>query len=254
MSFDLSSIKKSRQATAITMTITGPSKIGKTTTVAGLRNSIGILTEDGARHIDADVFPLCTSLTDVYACMQTLLTTDHDFEVVWLDSLDWLEPLLNTHVAKANNWQTIDSAGYGKGYVAVATEFKEGFLAGVNALRQKGMHVIMIAHDKVKRIESPIQDGFDAYQLKLHDRLGALTTEFCDVLAYANYKPITKQVDKGFGNKEVKAVATGERILHMNAHPAMPSGNRLGWQDIVLSTEALQQLLDSVKPPVKKGK
>lgn len=254
MAFDLNSIKKSRVATAVTMTLTGPSKIGKTTTVANLRNSIGILTEDGARHVDGTVFPLATSLQDVYDAMKTLLIETHDYEVVWLDSLDWLEPLLNAHVCKQNNWSSIEAAGYGKGYVAAAAEYKEGFLAGVNALRQRGLHVILLAHDKIKPVDSPVTDKFDAFTIKINDKLAALTTEFCDVLAYANYKPILKQVDTGFGNKELKAVNSGERILHLQAHPAMPSGNRLGWSDVPLSTEALQQLLDAVKPPINEKK
>lgn len=247
MAFDLASIRSSRAPTTITMALTGPSKIGKTTTVSQLRNSIGILCEDGARHLDANVFPLCTTLADVYEAISTLLREPHHYETVWLDSLDWLEPLLHAHVCKANNWANIESAGYGKGYMATALEYKEGFLAGINALRAKGMHVILIAHDKIKRVDSPLNDGFDAFQLKLHDRLASLTTEFCDVMGYCNYKPIIKSVDAGFGNKENKAVATGERILHLTAHPAMPSGNRLGWTDIPLSAQALQQLLDSTK-------
>jgi hypothetical protein len=144
MAFNLSSIQRTKRARAPKIVVAGPGKIGKTTFAASAPNAIGILTEDGADAVDASAFPLCQSLDDVYSAMQTLLTEDHDFQSVFLDSLDWLEPMLHAHVCAANKWANIESPGYGKGYIAAADEWRN-LLAGFDALRaEKNMAVILI--------------------------------------------------------------------------------------------------------------
>lgn len=243
MAFDLKSITKTKRLRAPKIVIAGPGKIGKTTFAASAPGSIGILTEDGADAVDTSAFPLAETLSDVYSSIATLLNEKHDFHTVFLDSLDWLEPMLHAHVCTANKWASIESPGYGKGYIAAADEWRN-LLAGFEALRaQKNMAVILIAHDKIKRFESPLHDGYDQYVLKLHDRAAALVQEWADVIGWANYRVLTTQSESGFGNKETKARTTGERILHVEPHPAHMGGNRFGLKNMPLSWEAFSAAL-----------
>ncbi len=238
MSFNLASITKTKRATAPKIVIGGPGKIGKTTFAAAAPNAIGILTEDGASAVDVSAFPLCKSLDDVYSAIGTLLNEEHDFSSVFLDSLDWCEPLLHDYICKKNGWASVETPGFGKGYVAAAEEWRT-LLSGFEELRsKKGMAVILIAHDKVKRFESPLHEGYDQYVLKLHDRASAIVAEWADVLGWAGYKVLTKAADAGFGNKETKAITTGERILHVEPHPAHFGGNRFGLKNMPLSWDA----------------
>jgi len=203
--FDLKSISKTRRVRAPKIVIVGQGKIGKTTFAAMAPKAIGILTEDGADAVDANAFPLATSLADVYSAVATLINQDHDFQTLFIDSLDWLEPLVQDHVCKANNWKNIEQPGFGKGYIAAAEEWRN-LLSGLEVLRaDKGMGIILIAHDKIKRIEDPLTEGFDSHVLKLHDRAGALVQEWADVIGYAGYRIFTNKIDAGFGNKETKA-------------------------------------------------
>lgn len=243
MSFDLNSIKKTKRIRAPKMVIAGPGKIGKTTFAASAPKSIGILTEDGADDVDAMAFPQCKTLNDVYSAIGTLYNETHDFETVWLDSLDWLEPMLHAHVCEANNWKNIEAPGYGKGYIAAADEWRN-LLAGFEALRNdKNMGVILIAHDKIKHFESPLHDGYDTYTLKLNDRATAIIQEWADVLGFANYAIMTKSAEAGFGQKETKALTTGERILHVEPHPAHFGGNRFGLKNMRLDWETFSHAL-----------
>ena len=243
MAFDLSSISRTKRMRAPKIVIAGPGKIGKTTFASQAPNAVGILTEDGADAVDASAFPLCSSLSDVYAAIGTLLKDKHDFESVFLDSLDWLEPLLHQHVCEANKWASIEAPGYGKGYIAAAEEWRT-LLSGLEALRaQRNMAIILIAHDKIKRFESPLHEGYDQYTLKLHDRAGALVQEWADVIGWANYRVMTTQSDAGYGNKETKARTTGERILHVEPHPAHMGGNRFGLKNMPLSWESFAAAL-----------
>ena len=243
MAFDLSSIRRTKRLRAPKVVIAGPGKIGKTTFAATAPNAIGILTEDGADNVDAAAFPLATSLAEVYQAIGTLLKEEHDYQTVFIDSLDWLEPLVHQHVCAANKWASIEAAGYGKGYIAAADEWRT-LLNGLEELRaQRNMAVILIAHDKIKRFESPLHDGYDQYVLKLHDRAAALVQEWADVIGWANYKITTVESDAGYGNKEVKARTTGQRVLHVEPHPAHMGGNRFGLKNMPLDWEAFAAAL-----------
>jgi len=241
--FDISTVKKTKKAKAPKIVLAGPGKIGKTTFAASAPQAVGILTEDGAHHVDANAFPVCSTLAEVYECVSTLLNEKHEFKTVFLDSLDWLEPMLHQKVCKENNWDSIESPGYGKGYVAALEEWRV-LLSGFDALRdQRGMTVILIAHDKIRHIENPMNEGYDAYSLKLHDKASALVVEWADIVGFANHKVLTKTSDAGFGQKETKAVSTGERVLYLEPHAAHCAGNRLGLKNTTLSWAALADQL-----------
>jgi hypothetical protein len=245
MAFDLGSISKTKRMEAPKILLAGEPKIGKSTFAAMAPNSIGILTEDGMSGIDADAFPIAQSLDDIYSAIGTLLNDDHKFENVFLDSLDWCEPLIQAHVCKANGWKDIETPGFGKGYVAAAAEWKN-LLDGLEALRrERGMGVILICHVKQQRIESPTHEGYDAWVLKLHNRASALVEEWADIVGFAAHRIAIKKTDAGFGNKETKALKTGERMLYLEAHPAYPSGNRFGLEDCPLSWDAFSEQLSA---------
>lgn len=247
MSFDLKSISKTRRVRAPKVVVVGTGKIGKTTFAAMAPNAIGILTEDGADAVDAQAFPLASSLAEVYAAIDTLINQDHKFQTLFIDSLDWLEPIIQDYVCKQNNWKNIEQPGFGKGYVAAAEEWRN-LLSGLEVLRAaKGMGIILIAHDKIKRIEDPLTEGYDSHVLKLHDRAAALVSEWADVIGYAGYRIFTSKTDAGFGNKETKATTTGERILHVEPHPAHCGGNRFGLSNMPLDWVAFQDALTTAQ-------
>lgn len=247
MAFNLSSISRTKRMRAPKMVIVGQGKIGKTTFAASAPHSIGILTEQGADAVDAQAFPVAQSLDDVYEAIDTLLTEKHDFKYVWLDSLDWLEPLVHQYVCKKNKWESIESPGYGKGYIAAAEEWRT-LLSGLDALRDvRELGVILVAHDKIKHIESPLTEGYDTFAIKLHDKATALVVEWADVIGYAGYKIMTRSSDAGFGNKTVKAITTGDRILHVEPHPGHCGGNRFSLEDMPLDWEHFEVALKAAQ-------
>lgn len=249
MAINLASISRTRRVRAPKIVLCGAGKIGKSTFAASAPHSVGILTEQGMDAIDSVAFPVATSLTDVYDAIRTLIDDQHHFQSVYVDSLDWLEPLLHAHVCAANGWATIEAPGYGKGYIAAGEEWRN-LLAGLDALREeRGMGVILIAHDKIKRIEDPLTEGYDSHVLKLHDRASAMVSEWADVIGYAGYRIFTTKTDAGFGAKETKASTTGERVLHVEAHPAHCGGNRFGLQNMPLSWDAFAAALAAAQGP-----
>jgi hypothetical protein len=249
MAINLKQISRTRRLESPKVLIAGEAKIGKSSFAASAPNAIGIITENGLAGIDAQAFPLAEKLEDVYDAIGVLLNDEHDYQTVFIDSLDWLEPLLHNYVCRQNKWDSIESPGYGRGYVTAAAEWRN-LLDGLEALRQqRGMGVILISHVKQKRIESPTHEGYDAWVLRVHDRAAGLVTDWADVIGFAAHKIAVKKVEGAFGNKETKAVSLAQRILYLEPHPAYPSGTRFGLKDCPLSWEAFSAQLAALTNP-----
>ena len=247
MAISLSSISKTRRIRAPKIVIGGAGKIGKTTFAASAPNSIGILTEAGADAVDSQAFPLVTTFSEVLECIEVLKKDVHNFDAVFIDSLDWLEPMIQDHVCIANKWENIEQPGYGKGYVAAAGEWRK-LLLSLDQLRDaKEMAIILIAHDKIKTFSSPLHDSYDTYVLKLHDRANSLVMEWADILGWASYRIITRTVEGAFNQKEVKAKTTGDRILHVEGNPAHFGGNRFGLKNGPLDWQLFADQLGAVQ-------
>lgn len=252
MAFDLSSITRGKRLRAPKVVIYGPPKIGKSTFAASAANAIGIITEEGLDNIDVASFPIAKTYEDVMQALTTLYNEAHEFQTAFIDSLDWLEPLILAKVCKDNNVGNIENIAYGKGYI-FADDLWKNFFAGLDALRNnKNMTIICIAHEQVTKVKNPsLAEDYDAFSLKLNKRATALVNEWADIIGFANHEVYTRQVNPDNKlNKDVKATTSGVRKLHMNPHPAYAAGNRYGLADIPLSWSAFQQeLTAAMKAP-----
>lgn len=200
--------------------IHGVAGVGKTTFAAEANNPVFVQTEDGLGTIPAANFPLARTFEEVLESLASLYTEDHDFKTVVIDSVDWLEPLVWGKACRDNGWGSIEDAGYGKGYVAALTLWRQ-YIDGLNALRDdRGMTVVQIAHTDIKRFDSPEHDPYDRYVIKLHTRAAALMQEHSDIVLFANYRISTVKADVGFNKKVNRAMGSGERVIHTAERPA----------------------------------
>ena len=241
MAFDLSSITRGKRLRAPKVVIYGPPKIGKSTFAATSPNAIGILTEEGLDNIDVAAFPLCKTYADALSAIDTLHKSEHEFQSVFVDSLDWLEPLILGKVCGDNGVENIEKIGYGKGYI-MADDLWRQFFAALDTLRNdRNMTVICIAHEQINKVRNPtLSEDYDAYSLKLNKRAVAIISEWADIIGFCAHEVMTRQVDSGFQQKETKAITTGARKLHVNPHPAYVAGNRYGMGDCMLNWAAFQ--------------
>lgn len=217
----------------------GVAGVGKTQLGQAAPAPIFLQTEDS--QVDVPTFGLLRSYDQVVEAMQSLLTEDHDFKTVVLDSLDWLEPMVWAATCAQHKWADIETPGFGKGYIA-AVEMWRGLLEGFQALRdERGMTTILIAHSEIKRFDSPETDPYDRYQPKLQKAASALIQERCDAVLFAQYRITTIKSDAGgFGKKAVRGVGAGDRLLYTAERPAFLAKNRFGLPDsIPLDWDAL---------------
>ena len=190
--------------------IFGPEGIGKSTLAAQFPAPVFLDTEGGTHHLDVARLPAPKSWDDVTKAVTALATEPHEFKTLVLDTVDWLEKLLIEHVCKQANKASIEDFGYGKGYVVLAEEFTK-FLASLEPLLRRGMHVLLLAHTRIVKFEQPDAAGaYDRYELKLSKQVGPLVKEWCDVLLFGNY--FTKVAENDQGRK--RGVGGRERKLY----------------------------------------
>jgi hypothetical protein len=241
MAFDLKSIRKNDAMAAPRIMVYGVEGIGKSTFGAGSPNPIYILTEDGLGSLKVDHFPLATSFQDVMDAISTLYKENNAFETVIIDSLDWLEAIIQREIEQKYDAKDL---AYGKGSLIAAEKWRE-ILDGLNALRNdKGMAVILIAHTTIKRFDSPEVEPYDRYQPKLQERSNAVVREWADAVLFANYKTIVKKDDVGFNQTNNRGISTGERLLFTSERPAYMAKNRYNMpESIPLSWDAFAEAI-----------
>ena len=224
MAFDINSISKGKALKAPRIVLYAGHGIGKSTFASSAPNPIFIQTEDGLGSIDTSSFPLATSSAQVMEAIKTLYTEDHDFKTVVLDSADWLENIMQSEIEAKFDAKDL---AYGKGTMILADQWR-GVLDGLNALRNdRNMTIIIIAHQEIKRFESPVSEPYDRYQPKLQSRSSAVVQEWADCVFFANYKTIIKKTEgEGFNKDHVRGISTGERILYTQEQPSHLAKNR----------------------------
>ena len=228
MALSLSNLVRRRSDKPPRIVIYGVPGIGKTSLAAEFPDPIFIQTEEGAGNLELTTFAAepFTTFGQIDEAIELLLTGDHEFRTVVVDSLDWLEPIVWAETCRGNKWQSIEEPGFGKGY-AIADVTWRYLLGRLGMLRdQRGMTLILLAHEEVKTFADPERDSYDRYRLRLHKRAAEMVVENADVVGFMNYVTTIKREKSGFGKETAKASSAGQRVLHLTERPAFTAKNR----------------------------
>ncbi|GJM43883.1 MAG: hypothetical protein DHS20C21_07250 [Gemmatimonadota bacterium] len=101
--------------------IYGPSKIGKSTWAAQIKDALFLATEPGLNALEVFQVPI-RSWSDLLAVCAELERGDHPFRVIVIDTIDNLHRLAADHVRDRLSVQHEADAGYGKGFGLINDE------------------------------------------------------------------------------------------------------------------------------------
>jgi AAA domain len=245
MSLVLSNIKPTKAILPPRIVLYSTPKLGKTTLAASIQNNLLLDVEGGSGAVSVarvereklDTFP------NFMGILKLIYEQKHEFTTLTIDSIDWLEEIIFKQAANEHGKSTIADVGYGAGYVTALNLWRQ-VLQGLDMLREeRGMTILLIAHEVIKRYDNPMVDSYDRYSLKLHDKTVGLIKEWCDLLAFGNNEVFVKSENVGF-KTTINRGKAGERILHTVESPSFIAGNRYGLPpEISFSWEALSDAL-----------
>jgi len=211
----------------------GTHGIGKSTWASKAPSPIFVPTEDGLEDIGADRFPVCRSLGDFNTAISQLLTEQHDYATVVIDTLDWLEKLVWQTVAAEEGKSHIEEIGFAKGYKYASSQW-DFILNSLEHLRkQRRMAIILLAHAKIERFNSPDSEPFDRYDLDLHKFASATIQEWADEVLFARYQVFTMQEESKFNGKRVRGVGGKDRIIHTCEEASHVAKRRIPMPDVI---------------------
>ncbi|QKC99212.1 ATP-binding protein [Mesorhizobium sp. NZP2298] len=243
MAIPLKNLTTTKRTHPPVLSVYGTGGIGKTTLAAEFPSPLYLFTEGEEPPTDIELPTLTgedgepkpiTSYTEMLDVFEQLLTEEHDFKTVIIDSLDSFERFVWAHTCQTKGFDTIDSndkgspTAFGKGYLA-ADEYWNDYMAAAKALARSGLHVVQILHNKTKQFNDPLVDAYDRYRPKLQDRATDIIMEKSEALLFMTKRTSVKQVDKGFGKKEAKAegMSGAERIIYTDERAGFLAKNRL---------------------------
>jgi hypothetical protein len=217
----LGNITRGKQDKPIRVILYGVEGVGKSTFAAQAPNPVFLCAEDGTSHLDVARFPSPNSWTEVLEAIRVLTHEDHSFKTLVIDTLDWLEPLCWAHVCQHHGKQSIEDFGYGKGYVIALEQWRQ-FLGRLDTLvRSRQMHVVMVAHGTVRRVDDPQTGPFDRYRMKLHDKTSDVMREWVDAVLFARHEVVTFE-----RNGKTRGRSSGARVIHTTWTAAYDAKNR----------------------------
>mgnify|MGYP000894690996 FL=1 len=210
----------------------GGEKLGKSTFVSQCPGVIFLPTESGLDSILEDIPPKLESYEDVRAAIKELLTLDHDYQAVAIDTTTSLERLIHAHIMQIDRVKSIVKAagGYGNGY-AMAVEMLRDILEGLDALREeKGMAVFLIGHSITKSFANPEGPAYDRWQPRGHENFNSLIIEWADIVGFVGYR---ERVGLEENDKTKRTVAHGiagengtQRVIRLDGGPSCRAGSR----------------------------
>jgi len=212
MSF-LDKVQHGKSFTPPRILVYGYEGCGKSTFAAGAPKAIFIPTEDGIGQIDCYHFPLAKSFADVMSDINDLVTENHDFQTVVIDSLSALERIIHTEVCKKFSVRSIEQAdgGYGKGYKFAIENFWLPFIHALDACHDKGMMIILTAHVGTFTVQNP-EGSYDRTGPLLHKTARDLLHQWTDCTLLAEQKG---RITEKNGQTVVSALGKdgGDRVI-----------------------------------------
>lgn len=255
----LANVQKGKKQKPWRMLVYGVEGVGKSTLAAATPAPL-FIGEDGVNHLDAARLPV-ESWVQLRAAINALATEQHEYKTLVLDTVDWAEPLNWEFICARDKEKSVESYGYGKGYVVALDEWR-ALLTDLERLqRDRGVNVMLLGHCQQKTFKNPEGPDFDRYELKLNLKAGGLLKEWCDAVLFANHEQYAKTDDR---TKRVRGVSTGARWLHTERTAAYDAKNRfslpealpLAWADLeaamVSSAVDVKELLKQIGEKAEK--
>jgi hypothetical protein len=215
----------------------GIEKVGKSSLAAKFPAPLFLDVEQGTHQLDLNRLDI-KSADELDKAITWVARDQHNYKTLVVDSVDWAEKLLADRVLVENNWKSIETPNYGKGFVVLREAFKL-FLESLGPVICKEINVVLIGHAHIKKYNPPeASEGYDRWELKLDKENTPRAKEWADAILFAKFE--TKIIESG---GKTKGIGGKERVIYTTSSAAYDAGNRHGFPEkIKMDIEALAPL------------
>ena len=226
-------IHRGKKQNARRVLLYGPCGVGKSTWAAGAWQPLFMCAENGVDDLDVASVPangVYQNWPSFLADLQELTSNpkNYGFQTLVIDSLDWLEKIIWRDVCDEHGHKDISEFAYGKGY-GIASHYWRQFIGCLEAARAQNVFIVLLAHHKIERFESPDTDAFDRYTINLHKLASAMIQEWADEVLFANFKAEVRE--SGDGIHKTKKGIGGRRYVLTTNKPTAVAKSRLNLPD-----------------------
>ena len=221
------SITHAPKAPSRCILVYGQPKVGKTTLAADAPGVLFLPVESGLDEFDVPRLPKPESFDEVIEALDFVASDPTGVQYLVVDTIDQLETLIHramcgTKYASVEDW----GGGYNK-WRRGALAWWLKFLAAIDRVRARGLHVVLIGHSIVAGFKDPESDGWDRYALKIEPKAAGLLTGYVDAILFARHEDLRAKDDGG----RARGVSSGKRFVQCSHTAAAEAGNRLGLPD-----------------------
>ena len=212
--------------------IYGVAGIGKSTWASQAPSPIMLQTERGADDIGVPRLPVAQTFDEFQEQLRTICETTHGYKTLIIDTINGLEQLIHKHVCKKANVNHITDVPFAELYEQACDAMLD-MLNGFDWILDKfEMNIILVAHPRVQRFDSPETDAYDRYRPDLHvnskdQGVGQHVTRWCDDVLFATWKTFVKSTDEGFGRTRSQGISDGTRVIRTQERASHVAKNRL---------------------------
>ena len=205
--------------------VSGPNSVGKSTFASKFPTPIALDLEGGLEEIGVERLPRPETYVEVKE--QLAWVASKSYKTLIIDSIDWLEKLIQSDIAAQAGVADIARIPWGEGYRRAYFELAR-FLGELDELRKtKRMIIVMTAHVRITKFTDPLGDNYDKYTLNMHESEKASTSQlvrdWCDCLLFAEKEKLVR-TEKGGTRGKAKTV--DRHIVHTRLSHAYEAKNR----------------------------
>jgi hypothetical protein len=219
--------------------IYGAEGTGKSTLAANSENPIFIDADGGSSELDVaryqfrddDEGHVPRTLAEIGSAIGDLTTADHGYRTLVLDTGDAIEKLIWQHIldresvrGKDGELVSIESLGYGKGYVMAVDEWR-ALAVRLDRLRSaRKMNIVILAHATIKNFKNPAGPDYDRWVPAVNPQAAGFLKGWSDIVGMLCHEETTVE-KKG---SKAKGISTGVHVLklaHSAAFDAKGRGN-----------------------------
>lgn len=241
----LEKISKKQKPRAPRIMMIGVEGVGKSTAGASMPNPVFVCGESGLVGPQFAEIPSFTpeNWGEILQFLDELAQDKGDFKTIVIDTLDWVEPMLYSHVCAKNGHKNIEDFGYGKGYVVAQQEARQ-LLMRLDRLNADGMNVLLLCHSQIKTVNNPVGDNYDHFESKLNAKIAGIFREWCDCVLFAQFDMYTRK-----DGMRSKAYGGDGRIVQTTHSAAWDAKNRYGLPEVMpLDMTAIMEAITQGQP------